>query len=168
MKKKIIIGIISIGAIVFLVAFFVKYQKTQQYKKTIAKLPEVNLVDYALLRDAFYDEGTINCFLMFNSECGFCLDEIEDIVDNIESFEDVNFYLISNETEQSLMDYSEDSEFLGLENFTIIKDKDEFFHNFFNVSVTPSIFIYTKDGELINYNHGFLPLNKLKIMIGEN
>lgn len=167
MKKKIIIGIISIGVIVFSIAFFIKYQKQQEYKKTIAKLPEVNLVDYALFKDAFYDEGDLNCLLMFNTECGFCLDEVEDIVDNIEFFEEVNFYLISNETEQSLVEYSEDSEFLGLENFTILKDDNELFSTYFDTSVTPSVFVYKKSGELIAYNHGFLPIEKLKLMISE-
>lgn len=168
MKKKIIIGILSLGLIVFIIAFVVKYQKVAHYKSTIATLPDVNLVDFALFKDAFYDEGTIDSFLIFNSECSFCLDEVEDIVDNIELFEHVNFYLVTNETEEHLKTYSEDSEFLGIENFTILKDDNEFFYNFFGKPVTPSIYVYSKDGNLIDYHNGFAPLHKLKPMIGEN
>jgi len=167
MKKKIIVIILGLGLAGFLVAFFIENQKVAQYEKSIVQLPEVNLLDYALDKDAFYNKGSIDCFLIFNSECGFCLDEIEDIVDNIEDFETVNFYLVSNESEEVLKEYKEDSEFLGLENFTIIKDKDELFYNFFKTTTIPSVYVYSNDGALIDYNQGFLPIYELKSMIGE-
>jgi len=168
MKKKIIFTILGLGLVIFFIAFFIKFQKTSQYRKAIGQLPEVNLIDYALDKGMFFDKGSIDCFLIFNSECEFCLDEIEDIVDNIEDFEHVNFYLVSIEAEEILTEYCEDSEFLGMDNFTVIRDSDEFFYNFFKSSVTPSTYVYTKSGALLDYSQGYLPIYKLKSIVSEN
>lgn len=165
MKKKIVIGIIGFVIAIFFIVFFVKYKKKVEYRKAIEKFPKINLLDYALSNDKFYNKGNINCFLIFNSECDFCLDEIEDIVDNIDDFYNVNFYLISNQKKEVLLDYSEDSEFIGLDNFTIICDKENILHQFFNNQTVPSTYVYSDKGNLIDYKIGFTSIFYLKGMI---
>lgn len=161
--KKTLYGLAFI-TLVLLIFFGFKIYKKQTYKNSIATMSNINLSKYAL-NSKFYDSGSINCVMVFNTECGFCLDEIEDTVDNIEQFENVNFYLISNQPIEELNEYSKDSEFLGLQNFTIIHDKDQKLSKFFNSPVSPSTFVYTKDWELVDFRNGFIPTYILKDMI---
>lgn len=168
MKKKILISAIVLSLTVFLLIFFIKYQKVSKYNKSISELPNIDFSNYTLTGDSPNLKGNINCFIMFNSECGFCMDEIEDIVDSIDEFSDVNFLLISNESKESLIEYSEDSEFYGLANFTILRDKDQMFNNFFKYETIPSTYTYSKDGILMNYKSGFVPIHLLKEMMYKN
>lgn len=168
MKKKITLTVLGIFVSCFSVYFYIKYQANSQYEKSIQTFPNVMISDYALNPESIYTEGSINLYAFFNSECVFCLDEVEDIVDNMEGFEDVNIFLISDESEDVLKNYANDSEFLGIPNFTILIDKENKFSEFFKAKVTPSTFAYTKDGILIGYNFGFQSVDKLKSMLFEN
>ena len=132
-----------------------KYFKYQEYKRSISNISSINYEALTLHGTEFYNKGNYNCFLVFNSNCNFCIDEIENIVDHIELFKDVNFYLVSKQTEEELIEYNEDSEFLGLENFTILHDKDRAISIFFGYPITPSIYMYNKEGVLINFKKGF-------------
>lgn len=170
MKKntKTIILFLLLIVIVMLISFSaIRYFQSNNYEKSIRNFPELELINYALNPNAFYDKGKVNCYIFFNTECGFCLDEIEDIVDNIDDYEDVNFYLISNESENILLSYNNDSEFLGIKNFTILKDSKSVFYEFFKPSKTPSTFIYNDNDKLLGYKMGYFPINKLKLMISE-
>lgn len=164
--KKVFYGLLAI-AILVLILFGFKFYKKQIYKDSIATISNFELSDYAL-NSEFHDSGSVNCLIIFNTECSFCLDEIEDIVDNIEHFEHVNFYLISDQSLETLNDYNEDSEFLGLENFTILHDKDRELLKFFDFPVSPSTFVYSKNGNLITYKNGFVPMHVLREMITKN
>jgi thioredoxin-related protein len=164
--KKTLYGL-SLITIVVLIFFGIKIYKKQVYKDSISSLSSIELSNYAL-NAKFYNSGSINCLMIFHTDCSFCLDEIEDIVDNIEDFENVNFYLVSNQSFEELNEYSNDSEFLELQNFTIIHDKDQKLFKFFNFPVSPSTFIYSKEGNLLNYRNGFVPNHTLKEMITKN
>jgi alkyl hydroperoxide reductase subunit AhpC len=164
MKKKIILFILATVVIILVIGVCVKMYQKESYKNSIATFPEIEVANYAL-NSQYYNSGLINCFIIFHTECDFCLDEIEDIVDNIENFEHVNFYLVSIENNQVLSEYYQDSEFLGLTNFTIIQDKDQSILDFFNFPVSPSTFIYSKEGKLINYRNGFVSNAILKEML---
>ncbi|MGZ0016479.1 peroxiredoxin family protein [Yeosuana sp. AK3] len=167
MKKKIIL-ITSFFILISIVAALIyKISKTESYKISIAKLPNIALSKYAV-NGNFSMLGDVNCFLIFNTECSLCLDEIEDIVDNIDDFKYVKFYLISNETKDTLLEYAEDSEFLGLENFTILRDYDGAFYQFFNYKTTPSVYVYSRKGKLISYKNGYVPVEYLKNMMIKN
>lgn len=164
MKKKIFFATIAIILVAFISIVLINYLKHQEYKKSISNISSINYKEYTLRGVDFYDKGDYNCFIIFNSNCDFCMDEIEDIVDNIELFKDVNFYLVSNQTEEELIEYNEDSEFLGIENFTILYDKDSEILKFFNNPITPSTFMYSKEGMLIDFKKGYQQVYTLKKM----
>jgi len=161
MKKKIFFASIAIILVVFISIVLIKYLKQQEYKKSISNISSMNYKELTLKGVDFYDKGDYNCFIIFNSNCDLCIDEIEDIVDNIESFKNVNFYLVSNQTEEELIEYNEDSEFLGIENFTILYDKNEVFKKFFIAPEVPSIYFYNKKGELLEFKTGFTEISEI-------
>lgn len=165
MKKKIFFATIAIILVVFISIMLIKYLKHQEYKKSISNISSINFKEFTLKGVKFYDKGDYNCFIIFNSNCDFCMDEIEDIVDNIELFKNVNFYLVSNQTEEALIEYNEDSEFLGVENFTILLDNNDDFNKFFNFPGTPSTYIYDKKGILIDFKKGYQQVYTLKKMM---
>lgn len=167
MKIKRLLYGLSLITILVLIFFGFKVYKKVAYKDSIASISSIQLSNYAL-NSKFQNFGEINCLMIFHTDCSFCLDEIEDIVDNIEDFENVNFYLISIQSFEELYEYSKDSEFLGLKNFTIIHDSDQEFFKFFNYPVSPSTFVYSKEGNLITYRNGFVPTHTLKKMIAKD
>jgi peroxiredoxin len=164
MKKKIFYAFVILVLTTFISVLFIKYYKYQEYQKSITNISSINYKELTIKGTTFYNKGNYNCFLVFNSNCEFCIDEIEDIVDNIELFKDVNFYLVSNQTEEELIEYNEDSEFLGLENFTILHDKDNAISIFFDYPITPSTFMYNKEDILIDFKKGFQQIYNLEKM----
>ncbi|MCF6168568.1 redoxin domain-containing protein [Lutibacter sp.] len=165
MKKKIFYTVAIIIILTLTSIAITKYFKYQEYRKSISDISIINYKNLTLKGMEFYNKGDYNCFLLFNSDCNLCMDEIEDIVDNIKIFKDVNFYLVSNQTEEQLIEYSEDSEFLGLKNFTVLLDRNNDINKFFNYSGNPSTFMYDNDGKLIDFKKGFLQFYDLKRMI---
>lgn len=164
MKKKIFYAFVILVLTTFISVLFIKYYKHREYKKSITNISSINYKELTIKGTTFYNKGNYNCFLVFNSNCEFCIDEIEDIVDNIELFKDVNFYLVSTQTEEELIEYNEDSEFMGLENFTILYDKNNVISNFFDYPITPSTFMYNKENILIDFKKGFQQIYKLEKM----
>lgn len=143
----------------------IKFWQHTKYKSSINDISTINIESHTLKGMSFYKKGDFNCYIFFNSNCDFCLNEIEDIVDNIDDFKDVNFYLISNENESELLEYNEDSEFLGIENFIILQDKNNLFNEFFNYPGNPSTYLYNKDNKLMDFKKGFLQYYSLKNML---
>lgn len=165
MKKKILFITLILITITLTGLIVVKYFKSKAYKKSIYNISIVNYKQLALAKTPFYNKRDYNCFIIFNSNCEFCIDEIEDIVDNIELFKNINFYLVSDQLEEELIEYNEDSEFLDLENFTILHDKDARLLEFFGFPNTPSTYLYTKENKLINFKNGFMEYYSLKNML---
>jgi len=168
MKKKLIIGFIALILVLILGLLLNKYLKMKRYKHQILNISALTLKNYTLKGTTYYNKGTINCIIIFNSNCNLCMDEIEDIVDNIDSFKNVNFYLVSNQTEKELIDYNTDSEFLGLKNFTILQDKNGDILKYFSYPLIPSTFIYNKNKKLIGYKNGFISFFDIKNIIVKN
>lgn len=165
MKKKIFFIAFAVIGVVFFSVWIMRYSKHQKYRKSIHDISKINYKQLTLKETQFYNSGHYNCFIIFNSDCDFCLDEIEDIVDNIELFKNVNFYLVSNQSEENLLEYNEDSEFLDIKNFTILYDKDARLLEFFGFPHTPSTYVYNKENRLINYKNGFMEYYSLKNML---
>ena len=161
MIKRIFYSITALIFIVFSGVLLYRHLKYQEYKRSISNISSINYKELTLQETEFYNLGNYNCFLVFNSECHFCIDEIENVIDNIEIFKNVNFYLVSNQTEEELIEYHKDLEFLGLENFTILFDKNNVLLSFFDVPAIPSIFFYNKKGELLNCEIGFIEVSEI-------
>jgi hypothetical protein len=164
MKKKVVY-IITLLVIALISLMLVKYWQHIKYKSSINDISEIDIKSHALKGMEYYSKGNFNCILIFNSNCEFCLDEIEDIVDNIDLFSNVNFYLVSTQTEKELLEYAKDSEFLEEDNFTILLDRNNNINKFFNFPGNPSTFMYNNDGKLIDFKKGFLQFYELKRMI---
>jgi len=165
MKKKIFYTVAIIIILALTSVAITKYFKYQEYRKSISDISIINYKNLTLKGMEFYNKGSYNCFLIFNSNCDFCLDEIEDIIDNGKLFSDVNFYLVSDQTEEELLEYAKDSEFLEEDNFTILLDINNDINKFFNYPGNPSTFMYNNEGKLIDFKKGFLQFYDLKRMI---
>jgi len=168
MKKKLFVGLILFVLVLFSGIFINKQLKVKKYRHQISNISTLTLKKYTLKGMTYYDKGTINCIMIFNSNCNLCMDEIEDFVDNIDVFKSVNFYLVSNQTEKELIDYNTDSEFLALNNFTILQDKNQDIYKYFSHPIIPSIFIYNKENELLAYKNGFASIDDIKNIISKN
>jgi len=168
MKKNFIIGIILFISVLSFGLFVNKQLKVKRYRHQISNISALTLQNYTLKGTTYYDKGAINCIIVFNSNCNLCIDEIEDIVDNIDEFKKVNFYLVSNQTTKELIEYNEDSEFLGLNNFTILQDKNQEIYKYFSNPTLPSIFFYDKNKKLIDYKKGFVLIDELENIILKN
>jgi thiol-disulfide isomerase/thioredoxin len=122
-------------------------------QQNLKSLPKLTLFDLDSAR--FYlvpDRKTI--LIYFNSECGNCQYELEEIIKNKNSFADSNIVLISSELISTIKSFAEKSCTSGLNNMRFTKINGVQAYEVFGHLVVPQIFIYGHDGLLIKRFQG--------------
>jgi peroxiredoxin len=100
-------------------------------------------------------------FFYFNSECDFCQAEIQDIVQNIRKFKDIQLIFVSFEPVQKIIMFQATYKLDIYDNIVFLSDYKNTFSETFGVKTLPSSLIYDKNGKLVSRNNGAVKVDYL-------
>jgi len=100
--------------------------------------------------------------LYFSSDCPYCRAQINDIVEHIRSFKDINFYFLGANSLSRIKDYASRYYLNKLSNVTVGLDYTNKFKSYFNVKSIPYLAIYNGNKKLKQVLLGKSDIESLK------
>lgn len=160
--KKIIKMIIIL--IVFSISGYLGYYvviKARDKNKIAEKLERIPKFELSRLDGVNFSEKNLNenlatIFIYYNSTCDFCQHEAENIVDNINEFNNVQFIFISAESKKNINEFAIKYKLNEISNITFLQDKEQVFAKKFGANFIPYNIIYNEKGKLLKRQKGQL------------
>jgi peroxiredoxin len=92
-------------------------------------------------------------FFFFDSDCDHCQNAVKKIGNEYPSLTKISIFLVSTDDQDKMNHFmkSYGSKLIGQKNVTILQDKLQQFYSKFNPRRYPSMFLYSSDGKLIDY-----------------
>ena len=138
--------------------------KQQQIRsEKIANIPEFTLKDMTgqLFSNSKLKKGIPTVFFYFNTECEFCQAEVNDIVQNIQKFKDIQLVFVSFEPIQKIIVFQITYKLDIYNNIVFLNDYNNTFYDTFGIKNIPSSIVYDKDGKLLSRNNGAVKVDYL-------
>jgi thioredoxin-related protein len=164
---KIFIGLIASLILILAVLFWcmahvLKTKKTaeentkQFFINGLVTIPDsISLNKY----DLTIGEPVIMFF--FSTDCDFCHKQLDEITNAIDSFEETNILLVSDENISSIGNYAALNKLEEYRNVTIAKiNKGEIIRKY-NITTAPTLLIYDKNNQLVKRFVGNTPVDSL-------
>ena len=90
-------------------------------------------------------DGKPVVLMYFSPDCSHCQNETRDILDKMDSLENVRFYLITNDPSERLWVYDKMFKLYNYSNITLGRDYKYFFPGHFKNVVPPYMVVYDSD-----------------------
>jgi peroxiredoxin len=115
-------------------------------------------------------KGKVIFFMFFDPDCDHCHQAIKSIGENLQSFKKIAIFLISVDDERKINQFMDTygSQLKGLKNVTILQDKLQQFIVKFNPVRYPSMFLYSPEKKLLDYEDNPESLFRLVNVINKN
>lgn len=107
-------------------------------------------------------------FFYFNSECDFCQVEIQDVLQNIKKFENIQLVFVSFESIQNIILFQVTYKLDIYDNVIFLSDYKNNFSETFGVKGLPSSLVYNKNGKLVSKNNGAVSVDYLLKSLNRN
>jgi peroxiredoxin len=146
-------GTFNTLVLLFLISFTVSAQiSTQPPAQTI---PEFKFFRFnnASFTNKDLPQGEMVFLLFFDSDCDHCQNAVKNIGDEYQSFKKIPIFLISIDDQNKINHFMETygSKLKGQKNVTMLQDKLQQFISKFNPRRYPSMFLYSSEKKLIDY-----------------
>lgn len=96
--------------------------------------------------------------IYFSTSCQFCMDEINSISQNIGELQKVKIVLVSSEPLENIVQFAAN---FDTTNLTFLQDRQGELKKILRVKNYPSIFVFSKEKDLIKQYKGSVPINKI-------
>jgi len=161
---KIAIPILFIGILGFLGnRMYVKIQQKKEAAERIKEIPDFNFE--ALDGTPFTNHDLISdssvAFVYFNSGCGYCQDEAEQIGNVVEEFKNTQLIFISTEEKSTIEDFANQYNLLPHKNFHFLHDTRGDFARLFDANTIPLTLVYDQKQQLIHQFKGAIKVEVL-------
>jgi peroxiredoxin len=140
-------------ALLFLISFRISAQIPGQ--PPAQTIPEFKFFRFnnAPFTNKDLPQGQTVFFLFFDSDCDHCQNAVKNIGKEYQSFKKISIFLISIDDQKKINHFMETygSKLKGQKNVTILQDKLQQFISKFNPRKYPSMFLYSSEKKLIDY-----------------
>lgn len=106
--------------------------------------------------------GKPTVVFLFSPNCPFCRAQTEDIINNINTVSNIQFYMISQLPFEQVQKYYNKYQFAKYPNITLAIDPTDYFGNFYKAPGVPYIAIYDKEKKLKKALIGKVKTNLIK------
>lgn len=129
------------------------------YKK-FKDFPPVELIlpDSSIFTKADLPKKKPVMLMLFNPVCEHCKHETEEIIKNIDKFEDIQIIMATSMPYDSMMVFRERFQLANYKNIIVAKDQHFFLFNYFLIHSLPFLAFYDKKHEFISVFEGTLPI----------
>jgi len=97
------------------------------------------------------DKNSRLLIVYFNPLCEVCQRETSDIIDNINYFQDIQILMISPAHKEDVSKFVKKFKINDYHQITVLHDKDDVFYKQFGAIGYPTLYLYNKNKELIEY-----------------
>lgn len=100
----------------------------------------------------------------FRTWCTYCKQEIVDLMEIVDDYPNVKFYLVTSPNMNSETDEAGIEAYMQENNFDIevIYDENNMVHNMYGISGFPSTFFFDDDQSIYGYVPGYVPLEQMQ------
>lgn len=147
-----------IVSIAFMVRQIIQNQITRSIE--VYRIPNLALSNLNGEKINIY-ESSQNQYILLSfvqSDCDFCLEEINQLSDSIDLVKDMKVFLISSEPTKQLEILNS---LITNERIILLSDKGNAFTRIFKVNNYPSLFLFDKDKNLIKYFKGSVSVSEI-------
>jgi thiol-disulfide isomerase/thioredoxin len=161
MKKELIILFI-LGQLISCIGPNTK----TDFKGTLLPSYDLLLLDSSSrLNTGTISEGKPIIIFYFSTNCPFCRKQTQEIINEIYTLSDVEFYFISIESLSVLKNYAINYKLLRFKNITVAQDYHFEFAKYFNLNSIPFTAIYNRDKRLKQAFTGRAKIQAIKQII---
>lgn len=139
-------------------------QKSIESENRILHL--INLDGRGLVLDL--NNSELILLLFYNSECDLCVNELNEIFSEYESFNETQIYLISRQDIHEIEQINLEYQLEKYPNIEIFKLDSQLTKEPFLSAPNPSIFLFAEGGDLLLSNYGYMPMWKLKRYLNDD
>ncbi len=150
MRKNAIISLILLVTIVFfwLIKSTSKNLTTiKNRQELLLRLPNLSLFTKDSVKFRI-ETGQPIVLIYFNSNCEHCQYEVNDVYNNIQSFDEAKVLFLSSESTAQIKAFADTNKLLKFPNVTFAKIESAHAAEIFGTLSVPHIFIYGQDGKL--------------------
>jgi thioredoxin-related protein len=142
----------------FVALIFLAACRPQSKETALTNLPSFSMLlmdSTTVLKTQEIPSGKPIVLLFFRPDCPHCRQETQDLVDHIQSFKDVRFYLLAAAPLREIKAFYLKYHLNQFDNFTVGKDQERTFFHAFRPSTVPYLAIYDGNKRLVKiYNGG--------------
>lgn len=144
--------------------------KTDLSLEEVKRMPDICLNQYG--SSSLYDISQQELpgrtvLLFFSPDCEYCEEEIDSICNHSEDYSDVKWLLITDTFYEDLLESFVDShDIRKLKDVVILMEKGAQYKSLFQITATPSMFIYNSNGKLIHYSRSYVNIDELLDWLG--
>ncbi|MBC3757256.1 redoxin domain-containing protein [Hyunsoonleella sp. SJ7] len=172
--KKIFKFVIPI--LILVVLFFLGYSVIGkiQYKTEVESLLQtIPEFQFATLEGMDFSNSNLKqnlptVFIYFNTECGYCQHEAQNIGSNIPQFKNAQLIFVSTETTEAIAQFAKTYQLHNTPNITFLHDTAYHFSNRFDATCVPYVLIYNAKQELVKKHKGQLKAETILKLIEDN
>ena len=138
--------------------------RPQSKESALVILPPFSMLlmdSTTLLKAQDIPDGRPIVLLFFRPDCPHCQEETRDILAHIDSFQNVQFYMLALEPLRDIREFNLKYHIAQYRNFTIGKDQERSFLHTFRPATVPYIAIYDGNKKLVKIYNGGAEINYL-------
>lgn len=100
-------------------------------------------------------------FMLFNPECSHCQHETEELVKNMDKFDDIEIVMSTNMPFDKMKEFYQHYQLDRFKNIVVGRDVNFVLPGFFRIHNLPFLGFYNKKQELISVFEGTMPMDKV-------
>lgn len=150
--KKLFIGVCITSCLV--VGYFIfSINKTLQ-AENIDKNKVLQLNNMPVLDSNILKNNKPSIIIAYGVDCEHCQTEAKMLKTRKKDLENTNIVLFTSSTDSLIKAFAKNYELDSLKNITFLSDSTGKIHSFFRIKSVPAIFVYNKNGQLVNQYQG--------------
>jgi len=147
------------------------YNKWDTYKNLIVDSPLPEFTFITLEGDTFRNDDlekqTPAIFIFFSPKCSKCQTEAQELSDNIDLFKSTQIIFVSPFNKDTIEKFMYAFELEKHAQIKVLRDPLDRFYEIFGSNMFPSIYIYNKDHEFVDYFKGGVEIEELHDIIAK-
>ena len=163
MRKKVIL--ISGLTIIVAVLLLIMTQKEMPPRIITAEdeMPdfEFQLIGGGFVQRADMDTEKYTLMWFFNSECHYCINETQALVDSISLLDNCQIVMVSYEDSIKVADFNERFRLMDFPSIHVAYVPEEYVNNMFKTYVNPTLYVYHPDRRMIKYKPGPVTIREI-------
>ena len=138
-----------------------------QFEKEREVLPEF---EFKTLQGASFMadnivKGSLVIIVFFNPECYYCIHEVGDIIENADSFENIDILLVSEQSLNTLAEFYEEYKINRYPKIKLLHSDYQYINSLFGITKLPSTIIYDKSRRLVKCFKGDVSIEVIKNIV---
>lgn len=164
MNKKIwLISGLAIAIVILLIWISRREPPSGQKKAAEDEMPDFQfqLIDGTFIQASDMDVGKYTLLWFFNSDCDFCIKEVQALTDSISLFDNCQIILISYEDSTRVAAFYEQFQLKDFSRIHVAYASVENVFSMFKIYAVPTLYVYHPDRRILKYKPGPVTIQEI-------